>query len=160
MTVYFAQRRSDNAVKVGYTYQIGMRVSGLRTEYGAIDILGTMDGDEDDELAIQIRFAEHCLGQGKMRGTRPPSDWFAPIPELMTYIKENTKPYRDVTEVTARIVLPIETYNLLRLVAGENKTTIADMLTEVAMMYASTLQAQTPSATASREQEHESEAAA
>lgn len=148
MTVYFAQRRSDNAVKVGYTHQIGMRVSALRTEYGAIDILGTMDGDEDDELAIQVRFAEHCLGQGKMRGIRPPSDWFAPIPELMAYIKENAKPYRDVTEVTARIVLPIEVYNNLRLVADANDTTISDMLYIVTMMYADTLTPPTASANA------------
>ena len=129
MAIYFLQRLTDMAVKIGYSYQPSRRVNQVRTDHGAIKVLGVMEGDKRVEESLYIRFYEHCIGGAGTKAT--PSEWFAPAEELMEFISANAESFDDIEEIGMRFTIPIDVYNKLRLVAHANGVSFADMMREL-----------------------------
>jgi hypothetical protein len=76
--VYFLQRESGGAIKIGVAGDIKKRMSALQTAFpDRLRVLGTQSGGRDEETALHRRFAAHRLH----------GEWFAPAPELLAYIE-------------------------------------------------------------------------
>jgi hypothetical protein len=136
MTIYFVQRLTDHKVKIGYSGDRRIRITQLRTDYGAIKVLGTREGTLEEENALHNQFADICIGGGRRGVGVTPSDWFHPAPKLLTYIEANTTPYEDIEEIGMRFSIPIEVYNQLHLVAYANKVSFGDMMREIVLAVA------------------------
>jgi Meiotically up-regulated gene 113 len=75
--IYFAQLPSG-AVKIGYSANVDARLIALKSYYHQpLVLLGTIEGDREDEQALHKRFA-HI----RLHGT----EQFRPTPELMEFI--------------------------------------------------------------------------
>lgn len=77
--VYFIQHGTDGPIKIGCALNVRSRVRALQ-EWNPVPLrlLGYCHGHLNHERALHKRFAEH-----RVRG-----EWFRPVPELLTYIKE------------------------------------------------------------------------
>lgn len=74
--VYFAERE-DGVIKIGFTSDVGRRLSELRKKYrSTMDLLACYPGSKPDELALHERFAPYALGD----------ELFEPAPELLEFI--------------------------------------------------------------------------
>jgi hypothetical protein len=76
--VYFLRRKDgEGPIKVGCTTNIGRRFAELATwSPELLEVLATAPGSPADERAIHKHFA----------GARLHHEWFAPVPELLTYV--------------------------------------------------------------------------
>lgn len=105
--VYFVQRKSDNAVKIGTTADFHQRMRQLGYEYGEIKLLGVMLGSYSLEDDLHTQFDEYRMERVSWRrykGHAFKLEWFTPAPELMAYISENAKTYNEAREEHAAIV--------------------------------------------------------
>ncbi len=76
-TIYFVERVTDNAVKIGWTGDVMRRVAELRKETGSgIEIIACVPGDQRDEAGLHKRF----------RDARIAGEWFLPTNELKSYV--------------------------------------------------------------------------
>ena len=82
--IYFAQRASDNAIKIGLSVDVSLRVYGLQSELKTrMVILGTMPGDAEDEAELHVRFRSLRIG----------GEWHLPGEELTAFIKAEAIPW-------------------------------------------------------------------
>jgi hypothetical protein len=83
-TVYFVRAQSTGLIKIGCTNNVPARVKALRSMSGdALEILATMRGGITEERDLHRLFAAH----------RKHGEWFAPAPELLSYIAAR-RPWR------------------------------------------------------------------
>ena len=80
--IYFIQRKRDGLIKIGYTGNVGERFSGLKSEHGAIELLGIMEGDRDTENQLHKQFADYRFEK---------REWFSDSTSIREYIASNTK---------------------------------------------------------------------
>lgn len=102
--IYFLQR-ADGAIKIGSTRRYSSRKDTLQTEHGKLTLLGHMDGMLKEERTIQRQFSD-CRIHRK-------AEWFNPTPELLDFIKQNTKPGLPPRDVVVAFDSDIE--DMLRL---------------------------------------------
>jgi hypothetical protein len=84
--VYYAQRATDLAIKIGYTVsRISVRLRTLRQDFGQVDLLATEPGSADLETARQEQFFDWWIrpAPGEQRGK---TEWFWPCRPLMAHI--------------------------------------------------------------------------
>lgn len=75
--VYFV--RCDERVKIGYTRNIGSRLSQFRTSNGKpVELLLTIPGGREEERALHQKFARF----------RTQGEWFRYVPEIRRVIRE------------------------------------------------------------------------
>ncbi len=75
--VYFAERESDHAIKIGWTSNVGRRLSELRKDEGTdVILLAAIPGDKLTELAMHERFAADLIEL----------EWFRPSERLVEFI--------------------------------------------------------------------------
>ena len=77
--VYFAQRHSDQAIKIGYTSRVPERMAFLRLRFGDMTLLGLIPGTMSMERQLHKKFSSYRI-QG---------EWFTPEAALLSYIKGN-----------------------------------------------------------------------
>ncbi len=76
-TIYFAQRQTDGAVKIGWTSDVERRLRELRKENRvAVVLLAAFPGDKPDEGRMHLRFA----------ADRIDGEWFRASPSLMSLV--------------------------------------------------------------------------
>jgi hypothetical protein len=76
--VYFAERASDGAIKIGYTGNVHGRVGALAAECKCrVKLLATIPGTRDTERAMHRRFARAWVK----------GEWFRPTLGLMRFIR-------------------------------------------------------------------------
>jgi hypothetical protein len=79
--IYFIQRVSDSAVKIGCSTNIDQRLWALVTEHKVkMSVLGVMEGDRVTEREMHTLFRNSWL-----RG-----EWFNPTDDLLDFIDKNT----------------------------------------------------------------------
>lgn len=83
--IYFLRHVETGLIKIGVTRTYALRYDTLRREYGALELLGLMDGGYEIEQSIQSRFKVFNV-YGQLRG----EEWFSAVPELLRFIKINT----------------------------------------------------------------------
>lgn len=149
MTIYFIQRDSDMAIKIGHAKELEMRIQQHRVDHGAIRVLGLMEGGHEAEKVLHTRFARHCIG-GVYSTGKTIGEWFRPALDLVEYITENTKPYRDVKEMQIRFSIPLELYNKLRLFLDDKEGNVHDVARELFMSYVEVIDWQAAIAAAAR----------
>lgn len=77
MVVYFIQRESDGAIKIGFSNKIKSRVANLKsTEEENLKILGIFEGDREKEKELHERFKD----------LRKHKEWFAPGSAILDYL--------------------------------------------------------------------------
>lgn len=75
--VYFVQRDSDGAIKIGWTSDLERRLRELRRDARClVQVLACFIGAKPDELALHARFADERLAE----------EWFHPSDRLLTFI--------------------------------------------------------------------------
>ena len=78
--VYFVM--SDGFIKIGVSAQLRLRLADLQTgNPRPLEVLHTLEGTEETEHILHERFSAHRI-QG---------EWFYPVPELLTLIRESQK---------------------------------------------------------------------
>ncbi len=84
MTVYFVSSRSGGRIKIGFTRgDVRARIASLQTGCPEpLVCLGTMPGDLRTEADVHGRFASQ----------RSHGEWFNESPELLEFIRSETKP--------------------------------------------------------------------
>lgn len=82
--VYFVQR-ADGDIKIGCTSDLRKRLQTLCAQYGALTLLGKIEGDKFDEQDLHKAFSAY-----RRAGRKPnkPTEWFAPDNTLLQYIAE------------------------------------------------------------------------
>lgn len=81
--IYFLQR-TDKLVKIGKTKRYHQRLYELTKIYGALNLLGLMDGFLEKEHELHIKFTAFNSGTDGR-------EWFKPEPELLEFISLNAK---------------------------------------------------------------------
>ena len=76
--IYFIQRQSDDAVKIGITKNLKTRMTVLGGKHGVLDLLGIIEGG-----AVREKLLHWCF-----TGTRLDGEWFRANDELLTLIDE------------------------------------------------------------------------
>lgn len=80
--VYFIQRESDSAIKIGISTNIYSRFQTPSAEHGILKMLGWVMGGRQTEIALHNQFVEfHKEGE-----------WFDSSPELLSHIRNNACP--------------------------------------------------------------------
>ena len=77
--IYFI-RRSDGAIKIGYSSNVVSRKSSLQAQHGTLELLGVAQGSQTEELTLHKRFAQSRIGR---------AEWFHPSPDILSYIAEH-----------------------------------------------------------------------
>lgn len=104
--IYFL-RRADGAIKIGTTEKYYARRSALASEFGDLQLLGTMGGGREVERELHELFS-----QERIRSKRK-TEWFLPSQELLDYIaKHTTKEVQTARDTTIR--LSYETFIFLK----------------------------------------------
>lgn len=99
----YCVQRANGDIKIGYSFRLPHRFSGLKKRHGELAILGVMPGDESDEAAIHEMFDQFCVRVRNPRnGGLHRSDWFSPAPEILKWISENTEAYEPYEEQMRR----------------------------------------------------------
>ncbi len=77
MVVYFVQRESDGAIKIGFSGCFEYRLNNLKSTTGEkFKILGIIEGDREIEKEMHLKF-----GNSRILG-----EWFKPSDSLLSYI--------------------------------------------------------------------------
>jgi hypothetical protein len=72
--VYFVQRSSDEAIKIGFTSDMERRLRELRKGASAVQLLAAIPGSKPSELALHDRFSVDRID--------PNDEWFRPSEAL------------------------------------------------------------------------------
>ena len=84
--VYFVRRVSDEAIKIGTTRGYEQRMTSLRAAHGELQLLLTLAGDRDLELAMHKKFDLY---------RKPRTEWFAPTRVLLEWVYDQRSDRRD-----------------------------------------------------------------
>ena len=77
MVIYFIQRASDKAIKIGFSYRLRDRMYGIKAEArDSLEILCIIDGGRPRETSLHKQFSESRLD----------GEWFSPCKSLLEYI--------------------------------------------------------------------------
>jgi len=77
MVIYFIQRASDKAIKIGFSHRLRDRMYGIKAEArDSLEILCIIDGGRPHETALHKQFSESRLD----------GEWFSPCKSLLEYI--------------------------------------------------------------------------
>jgi len=102
MVVYFIQRKSDNAIKIGHSGCLRARRSAIRVSIGEpIDILCAIDGGRPTEKTLHERFSDIRLG----------GEWFKNTTALLNYIDSLSSECLDIDDII-KSDKPFRTINL------------------------------------------------
>jgi hypothetical protein len=82
--IYFLSHVKTGLLKIGTTVQFGARLASLRGEYGALQVVGLMEGNKEVERALHSQFA-YLHVYGELEG----QEWFRPDTALLDYIQQN-----------------------------------------------------------------------
>lgn len=74
--VYFAQRRSDGAIKIGCAYNVALRLKAIGRRGDRLDLLASTEGGRALEGRFHAFLLDHHVGH----------EWFAPASEVMRVI--------------------------------------------------------------------------
>jgi hypothetical protein len=82
--VYFIRRSGDGAIKIGYSGDVGRRISALQTGCpDALTLAGLMvGGTKADEWNLHQQFRAAAIS----------GEWFRPTPELIGYVEHHPAP--------------------------------------------------------------------
>ncbi len=83
MSVYFAQRKTNGLIKIGWSRSVKVRMSAVRAK-----VIGAVPGEREVELSLHKRFA-HL----RVRG-----EWFKPDDELLVYIQSEAQGHEPDSE--------------------------------------------------------------
>lgn len=78
--IYFVQR-ADGAIKIGFTDNFQNRLKQLEDQYGALKLLGLMDGGMREERWVHERFSRFRVEK---------REWFSNHADIHQYIADNT----------------------------------------------------------------------
>lgn len=82
MVVYFVQRESDGAIKIGYSARLHYRLYNLKSVAGeALKILSIFDGGQQAEKEMHALFDNFRLS----------GEWFEPRREILEYIETRSE---------------------------------------------------------------------
>ena len=118
--VYFL-RRSDEAIKIGYSAQPKVRVTTLRGKHGDLEVLALMRGGRDEERALHSRFA-----MSRLEG-----EWFTATPELLAFVAEMatlTIDEADPGRVKLNVSVPAELRKAAKVRAAANGETLESLV--------------------------------
>lgn len=90
--VYFLVNRRNGHIKIGISKNLENRIPQIRNECACgagITIVGVIDGGRETEKYLHGVFADYRVGN---------SEWFAPLPPLVEFVKSVAKPYGGCTE--------------------------------------------------------------
>ena len=73
--IYFV-RRSDGAIKIGWSSAFKSRLKQLEADHGALTVLARVPGEQRHEAKLHRDLAQDCLG----------GEWFAPSPEVIDVV--------------------------------------------------------------------------
>jgi len=76
--IYFIERQSDKAIKIGTTHNLKPRLLSLKLEHGEIKLLGIISGNVVKEKLLHWIFKDH----------RVDGEFFNPDGELLEIIEE------------------------------------------------------------------------
>jgi len=77
--VYFVERETDHAIKIGWSSDVARRIGELRKkEQCEIVLLAAIPGDKPEEQAVHARFANDAIAD----------EWFRPSESLTTFISK------------------------------------------------------------------------
>lgn len=79
--IYFIERQSDKAIKIGTTKNLQQRMIELRGQHGGLSLLGIIDGGRIREKLLHWIF----------NGNRVDGEFFMPDDELMAIIRSETR---------------------------------------------------------------------
>jgi hypothetical protein len=82
--IYFLSHVKTGLLKIGTTVQFGARLAALRGEYGAMLVVGLMEGGKEVERALHSQFA-YLHVYGEIEG----QEWFRADASLLDYIQQN-----------------------------------------------------------------------
>lgn len=99
MINYFICNNDSGFIKIGVTRNIISAVKRIRSKYGPLVLLGLMEGDYMTEKRLQDRFYRHNIQYFEnahlykrfVYGRDWGYEWFHPVKEIKTYIKENSR---------------------------------------------------------------------
>lgn len=84
--VYYAQRATDDAIKIGYTeVRVSARMITLRRSFGSIRLLATEPGGQELETRRHREFFRWWIPPGRSNG-HGRTEWFRPVPELLAHV--------------------------------------------------------------------------
>lgn len=90
--VYFIQRESDNAIKIGYSTEVGKRYLNIRSEMrkkklGEVKILGVVNAPngKNDEARLHKKFSQYRIYSQYWL-----AEWFRPASAVQQFIADNT----------------------------------------------------------------------
>lgn len=82
VAVYFVQAEWSKEIKIGFSTQVGSRISILRSvHFQNMTLLGWIPGGPRVEREMHAKFARWAVG----------GEWFTPALELLTFIEESTR---------------------------------------------------------------------
>ena len=114
MSVYFAQRRQQGLIKIGWSRGVPDRSQSVKAK-----MLGAVAGDRSTEAALHARFAH----------LRVSGDWFRPGSDLLAFIQGEVREYKPDSEtVQARIRLEKSLLDRTDKLAKKMRLTWADLL--------------------------------
>jgi hypothetical protein len=76
MAVYFVERRSDKAIKIGRAVDVYKRIASFKTVAQDVVLLGFISGDAKKERGLHRQFESHRIAR----------EWFAPHPSIYNFI--------------------------------------------------------------------------
>lgn len=91
--IYFIQRASDQAIKIGTTIRLSQRLKALRAAFGDCAVVAIMDGSYADESALHDRF-DSLLVQGR--------EWFSNAQSLIDFINSEGRVWDGTDEQPSR----------------------------------------------------------
>lgn len=101
--IYFVQPIDGGPVKIGHSVDVAVRIRQLENHFGRpLVLLGSREGDRNEEQAIHARFA-HLRLSGPYRYWQQPEQ-FQPAPELMGFIGRTDSSAEDPE--TVELMLP------------------------------------------------------
>ena len=80
--IYFLQRANGD-IKIGYTFNLEKRKKAIEKVYGNLELLGTMEGERQEERILHTHFSEFRVGIFKTH------EWFSSSDEIKQFIQEN-----------------------------------------------------------------------
>jgi hypothetical protein len=121
--IYFVQRPSDWAIKIGTTIRLTVRLGQIRKAFGDCKVLAVMDGGYADEYALHQQF----------RSLNVEGEWFTADPRFLAFIETEGRPWDGIDEAPAlgSVKLRMEVIETARIVAGYTGESMTDMLSDI-----------------------------
>ncbi|MDE2104067.1 MAG: GIY-YIG nuclease family protein [Patescibacteria group bacterium] len=122
--IYFAQSPSTSLIKIGTSKQLSARLASLAASHGEpLVILGVATGSFPDERELHNKFVD----------IRVSGEWFYPLPHLLAFINQNTKPWDGTDDVPpfAAVKIASSIYRKAKMVAAHRSMPLAEYLSDL-----------------------------